>query len=95
MNEDDSARREFVFGLFLITVITPLVAGLTAFAAVLGTFFASRGLDRILARRRAKLAAGADRHAVPRLSAHRGHRRTDTRHARRALSTRRPGGVLH
>ncbi|MEC3954140.1 hypothetical protein VMT65_13965 [Nocardia sp. CDC153] len=95
MNEDDSARREFVFGLFLITVITPLIAGLTAFAAALGTFFASRGLDRILTRRRAKPTAGAGRPSVPRMSTHRTYRRADTRHARRALSTRRPGGVLH
>lgn len=91
MNEDDSARREFVFGLFLITVITPLAAGLTAFAAFLGALRASAGLTRLRDGRRRPTAAAPATH----MAAARQRRPIGHRHTRRALSTRRPGGVLH
>ncbi|MTE13526.1 hypothetical protein [Nocardia aurantiaca] len=94
MNEDDSARREFVLGLFLITIATPLIAGLAAFAAILGAFFISEGLERVLAARRRK-PAPPGRLSPPPSATQRALRHTGHRHARRALSTRRPGGVLH
>lgn len=94
MNEDDSARREFVFGLFLITVITPLAAGLTAFAAALGAVRAAAGLSRLRDGRHHTTPATPTA-VSPHLTAPRPRRPLGQRHARRALSTRRPGGVLH
>ncbi|MEV0462773.1 hypothetical protein AB0I30_18095 [Nocardia tengchongensis] len=92
MTEDDSARREFVFGLLLATIATGLFAGLTALAAVLGSVLASDGLARILAARHTKPTTPE---SSPRPTTPRAHRHTNHRHSRRALSTRRPGGVLH
>ncbi|WP_040810304.1 hypothetical protein [Nocardia concava] len=91
MNEDDNARREFVFGLFLITVIAPLAAGLATFAAILGAARISETLPRLRDNRRAT----TDGSAPARLAAPRHRRHTNHRHTRRAVSTRRPGGVLH
>ncbi|MFE3189742.1 hypothetical protein ACFXHA_12085 [Nocardia sp. NPDC059240] len=94
MNEDDSARREFVFGLFLITVLTPLAAGLTAFAAALGAVRAAAGLARLReGSRRTTPPDGAA--PAAHMAASRPRRPIGHRHTRRALSTRRPGGVLH
>ncbi|MGV9664744.1 hypothetical protein ACWDUL_12030 [Nocardia niigatensis] len=90
MNEDDSARREFVFGLFLTTIVTPLLAGLTTFAAILGGLTLYQAAARLLAARGAK----PDRPTSPNPAGPR-LRHTNHRHTRRALSTRRPGGVLH
>ncbi|MVU76903.1 hypothetical protein GPX89_06550 [Nocardia sp. ET3-3] len=94
MNEDDSARREFVFGLFLTTVLAPLLAGLTAFAAGVGAVYLSDGLSRLRGRHRDRQADQVPLSA-PRMATHRAVRRADNRHARRALANRRPGGVLH
>ncbi|GAB0108104.1 hypothetical protein JMUB6875_71120 [Nocardia sp. JMUB6875] len=91
MNEDDSARREFVFGLFLITVITPLAAGLATFAAILGGLRLSEALPRLRGNRHAATDGSAPAH----LAAARHRRHPNHRHTRRAVSTRRPGGVLH
>lgn len=91
MNEDDSARREFVFGLFLITVITPLAAGLATFAAILGTLRLSEAVHDHRGNRRAAPDGSAPSH----LAAARQRRHTNHRHTRRSVSTRRPGGVLH
>ncbi|MEU1209893.1 hypothetical protein [Nocardia sp. NPDC005825] len=91
MTEDDSARREFVFGLFLATVLAPLLAGLTTFAAILGMHMIREALHRLRDARREKPLKPES----PHLTAQRPLRHSGHRHARRALSTRRPGGVLH
>ncbi|WP_433565855.1 hypothetical protein ACQP1O_11840 [Nocardia sp. CA-151230] len=91
MNEDDSARREFVFGLFLTTIVTPLLAGVTAFAAVIGALAVHEAAGRLRAARRGK----PPRPSAPHMATPRALRHTNHRHTRRALSTRRPGGVLH
>ncbi|GAB2551537.1 hypothetical protein [Nocardia heshunensis] len=92
MNEDDSARREFVFGLFLITVIAPLAAGLTAFAALLGAAWITDGRARL----RAQRGQGVNGATAPvRPATQRPRSRVRQRHPRRVLSNSRPGGVLH
>ncbi|WP_162958315.1 hypothetical protein [Nocardia yunnanensis] len=92
MNEDDSARREFVFGLFLLTVIAPLATGLATFAAMLGAMRISEALSRLRAHRD-RDAAGEP---VPvRPAAQRPRHRVRQRHTRRVLSNSRPGGALH
>lgn len=91
MTEDDSARREFVFGLFLATVLTPLLAGLASFAAILGAHLTREAAHRLREARREKPTDPTP----PHLTAQRPLRHTGHRHARRALSTRRPGGVVH
>lgn len=91
MNEDDTTRREFVFGLFLATVIAPLLVSLTAFTAVLGFHLAHASAERLRAARREKSTAPL----APHMAAHRALRHTNQRHARRTISTRRPGGVPH
>ncbi|MEU1429620.1 hypothetical protein ABZ412_21330 [Nocardia sp. NPDC005746] len=91
MTEDVSARREFVFGLFLATVLAPLLAGLTSFAAILGAHLTREAAHRLRTARREKPVEPES----PHLAAQRPLRHAGHRHARRALSTRRPGGVLH
>ncbi|MGW4352942.1 hypothetical protein ACWELJ_12740 [Nocardia sp. NPDC004582] len=90
MTEDDSARREFVFGLFLATVLAPLLAGLTSFAAILGAHLTREALHRLRDGREKPGDPSAPHLAAQRPLRHAGHR-----HTRRALSTRRPGGVPH
>ncbi|WP_405492185.1 hypothetical protein [Nocardia sp. NBC_00511] len=92
MNEDDSARREFIFALFLISIVAPLLAGLAAFTAGVGLTFLRKDRER---RAEPRGTPAITRTVRPSTGPARSPHHAPHRNSRRASANRRPGGVVH
>ncbi|WP_067546392.1 hypothetical protein [Nocardia crassostreae] len=93
MSGDAGDRKRFVIGLFAVTVVTPVLAGLTAFIGALGVVWMIEARKR-LGEPGERRGGGAVRDPLPRLAAQRPPRRGENRGPSRP-GNRRSGRIMH
>ncbi|GAB4584764.1 hypothetical protein Ntsu_25960 [Nocardia sp. IFM 10818] len=94
MSDEDRDQRQFILGLFVVMVVTPLLAGLTAFVGAVGVTWVLETRKRMIAARGRRHPATPRRDPLPRLAAHRPPRRGENRGPSRTGS-RRSGRISH